>query len=69
MTDNTGKSADPACEEQLKRLVNMALPRLEINHIQAFVELLKAEKSHEYVVRTPREKILIPKRTSLQVEC
>lgn len=69
VTDNKGESADSACDEQLKRLVNVALPRLEINHIQAFIALLKAEKSHEYVVRTPREKILVPKRTSLQVEC
>ncbi len=47
----------------------ITFPLHTINHIQAFIELLKAEKSHEYVVRTPRENILIPKRTSLQVEC
>ncbi len=44
----TGKSTDPACAEQLKRIVNMALPRLEINHIQAFIELVKAEIHMSY---------------------
>ncbi len=47
VAENTGESIDPACGEKLKRIVNMALPRLEINHIQAFIELVKAEKSHE----------------------
>lgn len=69
VTNSTGENADPTCEEQLKRIVKMTFPRLETNHIQAFIELVKAEKSNEYVVRTPREKVLIPKRTSLQVEC
>ncbi|GAA6081821.1 uncharacterized protein LOC106567938 [Tachysurus ichikawai] len=68
-TNSTGESADPTCGEQLKRIVKMTFPRLETNHIQAFIELVKAEKSNEYVVRTSREKVLIPKHTSLQVEC
>lgn len=69
VTNSTGESADPTCGEQLKRIVKMTFPRLETNHIQAFIELVKAKKSNEYVVRTSREKVLIPKRTSLQVEC
>lgn len=69
VTNHSGESTDPKCGEQLKRIVKMTFPRLETSHIKAFIESVRAEKSYEYVVRTPREKVLIPKRTSLQVEC
>lgn len=46
-----------------------ANPNVDGNTIRALNEQLEAETSCEYPIRTAKEKIYVPKHTSVQVEC
>ncbi|KAJ8375054.1 hypothetical protein SKAU_G00056340 [Synaphobranchus kaupii] len=39
------------------------------NKVQAFIDLVSAGQSQEYVVKTTKERIMVPSRTSVQIEC
>lgn len=44
-------------------------PNLEKNKIRAFIERVQAEMSCEYIIRTTKERVYVPKHTAVQVEC
>lgn len=44
-------------------------PGFETSGVQACVEQVSTEQTHEYMVKTTKEKLNIPKHTSLKVEC
>ncbi len=49
-------------------LVN-AIPNLVGDNIRAFIERVQEETSCEYILKTTKEKVYVPKHTSVQVEC
>lgn len=55
--------------EQLTRTVRTAFPSLKKNKVQAFIKLVSAENTFEHRVRTTRERVNIPKHTTVQVQC
>lgn len=61
--------SDVTSKEHLHQTLKTAFPCLEKNSVPAFIELLSAEQSQEYVVKTAKEKVNIPKHTSVQIEC
>ncbi len=46
-----------------------ATPNLEGNMIRALIERVQAETSREYILKTTKERVHVPKHTSVQVEC
>lgn len=58
-----------ASSKPLIEIVRSALPALETSQIQALIDLVRVERSHEHTVKTTREKVVIPQLTSLQVVC
>lgn len=69
LSSNTDESANLVVREQLKEIVKMTFHRLNVNHIQTFIDMMRTKKSQEYLVRTPKANVVIPKRTSVQIEC
>lgn len=55
--------------EPLQEAVRCALPSLETSQIQALIDLVRIEKPQEYVVKTTRERTVIPRLTSTHVVC
>lgn len=55
--------------EWLGHTVRAVFPDLEPDQTQAFIEQVSAEQTSEYVVKTKKERINIPKPMSVQVEC
>lgn len=57
-------------KQQLIKTVQAAFPGFEIGHAEVFVEQVTAEqRSREYVVKTTRERVHVPKHTALKIEC
>lgn len=55
------KQSNATDKERLGHTVRAAFPDLELNQAQAFVEQVSAEQTKEYVVKTKKERINIPK--------
>lgn len=55
--------------EQLGRTVRAVFPDLAADQVQAFIEQVSAEQMSEYVVKTRKERVNIPKHMSVQIEC
>ncbi|KAJ7991697.1 hypothetical protein DPEC_G00286570 [Dallia pectoralis] len=55
--------------EQLYKTVGAAFPTLDQKNVTTFIDLVTAEQSCDYVVKTTKEKVLVPKHTSVQIDC
>lgn len=53
----------------LERTVKTAFPSLKRSKVQAFIQLLSAESSCEYTVKTTKEHVNVPKRSTVPVSC
>ncbi len=47
----------------------MAFPSLKKNNVTAFIDLVTTEQSCDYIVKTTKEKVTVPKHTSVQIDC
>ena len=57
-------------KQQLIKTVQAAFPGFEMDLAAAFVEQVRAEqRPHEYVVKMTRERVHVPKHTSVKVDC
>lgn len=56
-------------KHQLIQTVVAAFPGFETNDVQACVEQVSTEQTYEYMVKTTKEKLKVPKHTSVKVEC
>ncbi len=50
-------------------MLGTVTPNLEGNTIRAFIKRVQAETSCEYILKTTKERVHVPKHTSVQVEC
>lgn len=68
---NNSEQSAGTCTKQLNETVRMAFPSLMKNNVQPLIELAlaSAASSYKYLVKTTKEKIDIPKGTSVQVQC
>ena len=49
--------------------VKKAFPSLKRNKVRAFIQAVSAEQIDEYAVKTKKEKVAVPKHSSIQIEC
>lgn len=57
-------------KHELIKTVKAAFPGFEMDHARVFVEQVSAKQQlHEYVVKTTREQVHVPKRTAVKVDC
>lgn len=49
--------------------VKTAFPSLKRNKVRAFIQAVSAEQTDEYAVKTKKEKVAVPKHSSIQIEC
>lgn len=56
-------------KEKLVKAVRMAFPHLRKNKAQVFIHAVSAGQTYEYNVRTVSERVSVPKRSSIQIEC
>lgn len=49
--------------------VRKAFPSLKRNKVRAFIQAVGAEQIDEYAVKTKKERVAVPKHTSIQIEC
>ena len=66
---HTKEQLDAARKEQWHRALRTAFPSLEKENVTAFIDLVATEQTCDYVVKTTREKVNIPKHTSVQIDC
>lgn len=66
---NTKEQLDAARKEQLHGALEAAFPSLEKENVIAFIDLVTTEQSCDYVVKTTKEKVTVPKHTSVQIDC
>lgn len=55
--------------KKLQETLMTAFPSLKEENVTTFVDLVTAEKSCDYIVETAREKVIVPKHTSVLVDC
>ncbi|XP_054863940.1 uncharacterized protein LOC129348184 [Amphiprion ocellaris] len=67
--DSEAGHSNPTERERLSHTVRAAFPDLKPSQAQAFVEQVRVEQNREYVVKTKKEIINVPKHTSVKVEC
>lgn len=60
---------DETSKEQLHAVLKATFPSLEKTSVPVFIDLVSVGTRCEYVVRTAKEKVNIPKHTSVQIEC
>lgn len=53
----------------LERTVKAAFPSLKRSKVQTFIKLVSAESSCEYIVKTMKGHVNVPKRSTVQVSC
>lgn len=70
--DSELKQSDTTHREQLSKTVRAAFPGHTdtfVKQVTAVVEQVSVRQANEYVVKTKRERVNIPKHLSVQVEC
>lgn len=60
---------DAMSREQLHMILKATFPSLEKTNVPVFIDVVSAEQSCEYIVKTAKERVNIPKHSSVQVEC
>lgn len=63
------KQSNPTDKHQLIQTVVAAFPGSETSGIQACVEQVSTEQTYEHIVKTTKEKLNVPRHTSVKVEC
>lgn len=66
---STTEQLDTTRREQLNETLTTAFPSLESDNVTAFIDLVTTEHSCDYVVKTAKEKVIVPKHTSVQIDC
>lgn len=56
-------------KEQLHEALRTAFPCLQKENVTAFIDLVTVEQTCDYIVKTTREKVIVPKHTSVQIDC
>lgn len=70
IVDTELQQNDATDKQQLIKTVQAAFPGFEMDHAKVFVEQVTAEqRSHEYVVKTTRERVHVSKHTSVKIDC
>lgn len=64
-----GDQVEHRNKEELVKAVKMAFPHLRKNKAKIFINAVSLEQTREYKVRTVNERISVPKRSSIQIEC
>lgn len=59
----------PQRNEMLERTIKAAFPSLKRNKVQAFIKLVSVESSCEYMVKTTKVHVNIPKHSTVQTSC
>lgn len=67
--DSESKQSNAPDGKCLSHTVRTVFPNLEPEQAQAFVQRVSVEQRNEYTVKTKKERINIPKHTSVKVEC
>nr|XP_029131621.1 uncharacterized protein LOC109976004 isoform X2 [Labrus bergylta]XP_029131685.1 uncharacterized protein LOC109976275 isoform X2 [Labrus bergylta]XP_029131751.1 uncharacterized protein LOC109976603 isoform X2 [Labrus bergylta]XP_029132059.1 uncharacterized protein LOC109978500 isoform X2 [Labrus bergylta]XP_029138609.1 uncharacterized protein LOC110004405 isoform X2 [Labrus bergylta] len=67
--NSESKQSSSNNRERLSHAVRAAFPDLKPNQAEAFVQQVSVEQNHEYVVKTKKDRINIPKHMSVKVEC
>lgn len=65
---NTSEQLDATRTEQLQETLKAAFPSLKKENVTAFIDLVTADSCY-YVVKTTKEKIIVLKHTSVQINC
>ncbi|XP_068115048.1 uncharacterized protein [Hyperolius riggenbachi] len=55
--------------EQLHETLRATFPNLERESVTAFIDMVTTEQPCDYVVRTTKEKVIVPRHTSVQIDC
>lgn len=55
--------------DQLHETLRTAFPSLEKQNVTTSIDLVTIEWSCDYVVKTTKEKVIVPKHTSVQIDC
>lgn len=66
---STIEQMDAERTEQLHEALRGAFPCLKRENVTTFIDLVTAKQSHDFVVRTTKEKVIVPKHTSVQIDC
>ncbi len=56
-------------DNMLERTVKASFPSLKRSKVQTFIKLVSAESSCEYIVKTMKWHVTVPKRSTVQVSC
>lgn len=64
-----GDEVEPRDKEELVKAVKMTFPHLKKNKAKIFINAVSLEQTCEHKVRTAKERISVPKRSSIQIEC
>lgn len=54
---------------QLHETLRTAFPCLQTDNVTAFIDLLTVGQTCDYIVKTTRKKVIVPKQTSVQIDC
>lgn len=63
------KQSNTPDKHQLIQTVVAAFPGSETSGIQACVEQVSTEQTYEHIVKTKKEKLHVPRHTTVEVEC
>lgn len=69
IVDTELKQSNTANKHQLIQCVVAAFPGFETSGVQTCVEQVSTEQTYEYMVKTTKERLNVPKHTSIKVEC
>lgn len=69
IVDTELKQSNTTNKHQLIESVAAAFPGFETSSVQACVEQVSADQTYGYTVKTTRERLNVPKHTSVRVEC
>ena len=69
LKNSATEQLDATGREQLHEKLRVAFPSLEKNDVTGFIDLVTVEQSCGYVVKTIKEKVIVPKHTSVQIDC
>lgn len=53
----------------LHKIVKYAFPGMKKNKIRSFINLVTAENPSEYLAKTMKDPVNIPKHTIMQIQC
>ena len=60
---------DGAKKEQFHETLKAAFPTLEKGSVPACIDLVTTEQLCDYMVRTTKGRVTVPKQTSVQIDC